>query len=103
MMPMIHLEELCAKWYGGERGKRKRSAAGKTSDGTQGNLLYAKAKPQGKHQHAGVRMYGNVEHENTAIVCEISIKWRCGSLFCLGSREQRLPMPLKSTPLAGGP
>jgi hypothetical protein len=32
------------------------------------------SKTAGVHQHAGVQAYGNVEHENTAIVCEISIK-----------------------------
>ncbi len=47
MMPVVHLEELRAKWHGGERGKCKRSAAGKTSDGTQGNLLYAQQNRKG--------------------------------------------------------
>jgi hypothetical protein len=58
---MIHLEELCAKWYGGERGKRKRSVAGKTSDGTQGNLLYAK---QNRKESINMPAYGRMGTSN---------------------------------------
>jgi hypothetical protein len=44
--------------------------------------------------------YGNVEHEGTAIVSEISIKWALRKLFL--SRKQApsgQPMSLKSKPL----
>jgi hypothetical protein len=90
MMPVIHLEELRTERHGGKCGEGKRRAAGKTMDGTQGNLLYA-------INHKGnvnIPAYGNVEHQGTAIVSEISIKWGRRPIFreSLRPRYNRPPL-----------
>jgi hypothetical protein len=58
MMPVVHLEELCAKRHGGQRGKCKRSAAGKTMGGTQGSLLYVNQNRKGSINMPAYRRMG---------------------------------------------
>jgi hypothetical protein len=58
MVPVIHLEELRAKRRDGERGECQCSAAGKTTDGTQGSLLYAHQNRKGSFNMPAYRRMG---------------------------------------------
>ena len=43
-------------------------------------------------ENVNIPAYGNVEHQGTAIVSEISIKWALGGSFCReGDRASSLP------------
>jgi hypothetical protein len=73
MMPMVHLEELCVKRYGGKCCKCKRSTRGEALDGAQDDLLYAKAVQCDYLRRVGT---SNIRHRN----CKRDID-KVGALF----------------------